>query len=66
MSSGRIEGKWKQFTGDAKRRWDNLFDGQIELWAGKRDRPKPVARTYARLLGGTGQVRTNAKPRHHP
>jgi hypothetical protein len=66
MNSGRIEGKWKQFIANAKRRWDTLFDDHIGLWAGKRDCPKPVARTHARLLGGTAQVRTNAKPRHHP
>ena len=45
MNSGRIEGKWKQFIGDAKRRWDTLLDDPIGLWVGKRDRPKPVART---------------------
>jgi hypothetical protein len=48
MNSGRIEGKWKQFIANAKRRWDTLFDDHIGLWAGKRDCPKPVARTRTR------------------
>jgi hypothetical protein len=35
---------WKQLTGTVKRRFGRLLDGQLDLWAGKRQSPKPVAR----------------------
>jgi hypothetical protein len=66
MNPRRIEGTWKRFISDARRRWDKLFDDHLGPWAGLRDHPKPVSRTHARLLGGTGQVKTNANPRKHP
>lgn len=47
MNWGRTEGNWKQLTGDLKRRWDRLIDGQVDLWAGKRNHAKPVARRQA-------------------
>jgi uncharacterized protein YjbJ (UPF0337 family) len=47
MNRGRTEDNWKQLTGDLKRRWVRLIDGQIDLWAGKRDQAKPVARRHA-------------------
>lgn len=43
MNWDRISGNWKELTGDAKRRWGKLIDGQLDLWAGKRDHPKQVA-----------------------
>ena len=48
MNWDRIEGNWKQLAGNVKRRWSELVDEQLGLWAGKRDRPKPVAHTQAR------------------
>ena len=47
MNRGRTEDNWKQLTGNLKRRWDRLIDGQIDLWSGKRDHAKPVARRQA-------------------
>jgi uncharacterized protein YjbJ (UPF0337 family) len=48
MNWDRIEGNWKQLAGNVKRRWSELVDEQLGLWAGTRDRPKPVAHTQAR------------------
>jgi uncharacterized protein YjbJ (UPF0337 family) len=48
MNWGRIEGNWKQLAGNVRRRWSKLVDEQLGLWAGKRDRPKPVLHRQAR------------------
>jgi uncharacterized protein YjbJ (UPF0337 family) len=29
---------WKQLTGNVKRQFGKLIDGQLDLWEGKRDR----------------------------
>jgi uncharacterized protein YjbJ (UPF0337 family) len=42
MNWDRIEGNWKQLAANVKRRWSNLLDGQLDLWTGRRDRPKHV------------------------
>ena len=47
MNWRRPEGDWKQLIGNLRRRWDQLIDGQIDLWAGKRDRARLVARRHA-------------------
>lgn len=47
MNWQRVEGNWKELTGNVKRQWDMLVERQLGLWAGKRDRPKPVARRQA-------------------
>jgi hypothetical protein len=31
---------WKQLTGNVQRQFGKLIDGQLDLWEGKRDRPK--------------------------
>jgi hypothetical protein len=43
-----------------KRHWDKLIDRQAGLWAGKRDRPKPVARRQAGI-----KKPTHANPGDH-
>jgi uncharacterized protein YjbJ (UPF0337 family) len=48
MNRDRIEDSWRQLAGSVKRRWSQLVDEQLDLWAGKRDHPKPVARRQAR------------------
>lgn len=48
MNWDRTEGSWKQLADTVKRRWDKLIDGQRGLWAGKRERPKPVEHRRAR------------------
>jgi uncharacterized protein YjbJ (UPF0337 family) len=48
MNWDRIEGNWKQLAGNVKRQWGKLTDGQLDLWVGKGDRPKPVAHGQAR------------------
>lgn len=48
MNWNRPEVSWKQLADVVKRRWDKLIDGQLGLWAGKRDHPKPVAHRQAR------------------
>ncbi len=37
MNWDQIEGKWKQFTGDARERWGKLTDNDWETIAGKKD-----------------------------
>jgi uncharacterized protein YjbJ (UPF0337 family) len=37
MNWDRIEGNWKQFTGNVKERWGRLTDDQLTQIAGKRD-----------------------------
>lgn len=51
MNWDRVEGSRRQLAGSVKRRWDKLIDGQLDLWAGKRDHPKPVARRQGRQQG---------------
>jgi uncharacterized protein YjbJ (UPF0337 family) len=65
MNLDHTEGNWKQLAGNIKRRLDKLIDGQLDLWVGKRDHPKPVARRQARMSAEMAQVRTNAN-REHP
>lgn len=38
MNWDRIEGKWKQYKGQAKERWGKLTDDQLDVIAGKRDK----------------------------
>ena len=47
MKWPRTEGDWKQLTGNLKRRWEQLIESKIDLWAGKRDRARLVARRHA-------------------
>jgi uncharacterized protein YjbJ (UPF0337 family) len=44
----RIEGNWKQLADNVKQQWGRLIDGQLELWTGRGDHPKPVAHRQAR------------------
>lgn len=37
MNWDRIEGNWKQFTGQVKARWGKLTDDDLKVIAGKRD-----------------------------
>ena len=37
MNWDRIEGDWKQFTGNIKEQWAKLTDDQLDVIAGKRD-----------------------------
>ena len=37
MNWDQIEGKWKQFTGSARERWEKLTDNDWETIAGKKD-----------------------------
>ena len=37
MNWDQIEGKWKQFTGSARKRWGKLADDDRETIAGKKD-----------------------------
>lgn len=37
MNWDQIEGKWKQFRGQAKQQWGNLTDNDLEQINGKRD-----------------------------
>lgn len=37
MNWDQIEGKWKQFRGQAKQHWGNLTDNDLEQINGKRD-----------------------------
>jgi uncharacterized protein YjbJ (UPF0337 family) len=37
MNWDTIEGKWKQFTGSARKRWGKLTDDDLQQIAGKRD-----------------------------
>jgi uncharacterized protein YjbJ (UPF0337 family) len=37
MNWDQIEGKWKQFKGQAKEKWGKLTDDEIDVAAGKRD-----------------------------
>jgi uncharacterized protein YjbJ (UPF0337 family) len=37
MNWDRIEGNWKQLTGQAKEQWGKLTDDDIEIVAGRRD-----------------------------
>ena len=38
MNWDQIEGKWKQYKGDAKARWGKLTDDDLDVAAGKRDK----------------------------
>ncbi len=38
MNWDRIEGKWKQYKGQAKERWGKLSDDQLDVIDGHRDR----------------------------
>jgi uncharacterized protein YjbJ (UPF0337 family) len=44
----RLEGNWKQLADNVKRQWGRLIDGQLDLWTGRGDHPKPVAHGQAR------------------
>jgi uncharacterized protein YjbJ (UPF0337 family) len=48
MNWDRTEGSWKQLADDVKRRWGKLIDKQLDLWTGKRNRPKQVAERQTR------------------
>ncbi len=37
MNWDQIEGKWKQFRGQAKEQWGKLTDDDLDTVAGKRD-----------------------------
>jgi len=37
MNWDRIEGNWKQFTGNVKHRWGKITGDQLDVIAGKRD-----------------------------
>lgn len=37
MNWDQIEGKWKQFKGEAKQQWGKLTDDELDRAAGKRD-----------------------------
>lgn len=37
MNWDQIEGKWKQFRGQAKEQWGKLTDDDLDMAAGKRD-----------------------------
>jgi uncharacterized protein YjbJ (UPF0337 family) len=37
MNWDQIEGKWKQFSGQAKERWGKLTDNDLQVIHGKRD-----------------------------
>jgi uncharacterized protein YjbJ (UPF0337 family) len=47
MKWRRTEGDWNQLTGNLKRQWEQLVESKIDLWAGKRDRARLVARRHA-------------------
>lgn len=38
MNWDQIEGKWKQFKGEAKAKWGKLTDDDLDVVAGKRDK----------------------------
>ena len=38
MNWDQIEGKWKQFKGEAKTKWGKLTDDDLDVVAGKRDK----------------------------
>lgn len=38
MNWDRIEGNWKQFTGQIKEQWSKLTQDELDAIAGKRDR----------------------------
>lgn len=38
MNWDQVKGKWKQFKGDAKRRWGKLTDDDLDVVAGNRDK----------------------------
>lgn len=37
VKRGRLEGKWKQFSGRVGERWGRLTDNQLSMAAGKHD-----------------------------
>jgi uncharacterized protein YjbJ (UPF0337 family) len=38
MNWDQIEGKWKQYKGDAKAKWGKLTDDDLDVAAGRRDK----------------------------
>lgn len=38
MNWDQIQGKWKQMTGDVKRRWGKLTDDDLQVVEGNRER----------------------------
>jgi uncharacterized protein YjbJ (UPF0337 family) len=38
MNWDRIEGNWKQFTGNIKTQWGKLTDDQLDVIAGNREK----------------------------
>lgn len=38
MNWDQIEGKWKQFRGDVKKRWGKLTDDEVDQVEGNRDK----------------------------
>lgn len=38
MNWDQVEGKWKQFTGSAKKQWGHLTDDDLTVIAGNRDK----------------------------
>jgi uncharacterized protein YjbJ (UPF0337 family) len=38
MNWDQIEGKWKQFAGDARSKWGKLTDSDWDLIGGKKDK----------------------------
>ena len=37
MNWDRVEGNWKQFTGQARQKWGKLTDNDLQMAAGRRD-----------------------------
>jgi uncharacterized protein YjbJ (UPF0337 family) len=38
MNWDQVEGKWKQYKGEAKRQWGKLTDDELDQAAGNRDK----------------------------
>lgn len=38
MSWEKVEGKWRQFVGEAKQKWGKLTDDDMDVIDGKRDK----------------------------
>ncbi len=38
MNWDQLEGKWKQFKGEAKAKWGKLSDDDLDVVAGKREK----------------------------
>lgn len=38
MNWDRVEGNWKQFTGDVKKQWGKLTDDDLQVIGGQREK----------------------------